>query len=175
MLECSISRTLLSLTPREKCLPWYYPAVDADARMCNPFEARNFSKIMKKMDTEQCKVKIEIHVPIDNEIFVFNEPYYKMIHQLGEEVSPTIFLPRVPFTCLGRSELLENILQNLYSYMMCLLVNQCFLSPTKHCLPDCDETLYSASVSASPFRSCDSKNVGLTDLCDLGGGSGEVS
>ena len=41
----------------------------------------------------------------------------------------------------------------------------------QYCLPDCDETLYSASVSASPFRACDSKNVGLTDLCDLGGGS----
>ena len=40
------------------------------------------------------------------------------------------------------------------------------------CLPDCDETHYTASVSASPFRKCDFKNMGLTALCNLGGGGG---
>ena len=41
---------------------------------------------------------------------------------------------------------------------------------SQDCLPDCDETHYTASVSASPFRKCDFKNMGLTALCNLGGG-----
>ena len=35
------------------------------------------------------------------------------------------------------------------------------------CLPPCDETHYTASVSAAPFRGCSNKNLGLTSLCDL--------
>ena len=43
----------------------------------------------------------------------------------------------------------------------------------KRCLPDCEETQYTYSVSAAPFRGCDFKNLGLTPLCDVGGfGSG---
>ena len=57
-LECALSHTLSMLAPSEKCLPWYYPAVDNSTRMCNPFEARNFSKIMKKTGSDQCKVII---------------------------------------------------------------------------------------------------------------------
>jgi hypothetical protein len=34
-------------------------------------------------------------------------------------------------------------------------------------LPNCDETLYTASVSAARFRPCDLKNLGLTTLCTL--------
>ena len=41
-------------------------------------------------------------------------------------------------------------------------------------MPDCDETHYTASVSASPFRKCDYKNMGLTALCNLGGSGGEM-
>merc|ERR1712141_786648 len=33
------------------------------------------------------------------------------------------------------------------------------------CLPDCASTLYDTTVSASPFRRCDNKNLGLSDLC----------
>jgi hypothetical protein len=36
------------------------------------------------------------------------------------------------------------------------------------CLPDCDETLYTASVSAAKFRPCDYKNLGQSPLCNLG-------
>ena len=39
----------------------------------------------------------------------------------------------------------------------------------QHCLPDCEETQYTHSVSAAPFRGCDFKNLGLTPLCDMGG------
>ena len=33
------------------------------------------------------------------------------------------------------------------------------------CLPDCSTTTYTTSVSALPFRRCDSKNLGLSKLC----------
>ena len=38
---------------------------------------------------------------------------------------------------------------------------------SQQCLPDCDETLYTASVSAAPFRQCDFKNLGMNPMCDL--------
>ena len=38
-----------------------------------------------------------------------------------------------------------------------------------HCLPDCVSTLYSQSVSATPLRRCDTKNIGLTMLCKFDG------
>ena len=40
------------------------------------------------------------------------------------------------------------------------------------CLPDCDVTQYSTSVSAAPFRPCDFKNVGLSPTCNLSGADG---
>ena len=36
-----------------------------------------------------------------------------------------------------------------------------------HCLPDCSATLYTASVTAAPFRRCDYKNLGVSTLCDF--------
>ena len=38
----------------------------------------------------------------------------------------------------------------------------------QHCLSDCEETIYKASVSAAPFRDCDSKNFGVSSLCNFG-------
>ena len=38
----------------------------------------------------------------------------------------------------------------------------------QHCLPDCEETHYTASLSAANFRRCDYKNLGMTPLCQLG-------
>ena len=35
------------------------------------------------------------------------------------------------------------------------------------CLPDCDVTQYSTSVSAAPFRPCDFRNIGLSPACNL--------
>ena len=45
-------------------------------------------------------------------------------------------------------------------------------SSFQDCLPDCEETHYTASVSAAPFRKCDFKNLGLTALCNIGGSGG---
>ena len=36
----------------------------------------------------------------------------------------------------------------------------------QHCLPNCEDTTYTASVSATPFRRCDFKTLGLNPLCD---------
>ena len=38
-----------------------------------------------------------------------------------------------------------------------------------HCLPDCESTTYTTSVSATPLRRCDTKNIGLTMLCKFDG------
>lgn len=35
------------------------------------------------------------------------------------------------------------------------------------CLPDCTATVYSASVTAAPFRRCDYKNLGTSQLCNF--------
>ena len=37
----------------------------------------------------------------------------------------------------------------------------------KHCLPNCEETTYSASVSVAKFRHCSSKNMGSNPMCKL--------
>ena len=37
----------------------------------------------------------------------------------------------------------------------------------KHCLPDCIDTIYDSAVTAAPFRRCDYKNLGLSELCSL--------
>ena len=35
------------------------------------------------------------------------------------------------------------------------------------CTPDCEKTLYRASVTAAPFRRCDYKNLGTSQLCNF--------
>ena len=37
----------------------------------------------------------------------------------------------------------------------------------QHCLPNREETRYSASVSAAKFRGCSSKNIGTSPMCKL--------
>jgi hypothetical protein len=36
-----------------------------------------------------------------------------------------------------------------------------------YCLPDCSTTIYDTSITAVPFRRCDSSNVGVSKLCTL--------
>ena len=40
-------------------------------------------------------------------------------------------------------------------------------SQCNYCLPDCSETVYSASCTVAPFRRCDHKNLGVSHLCNL--------
>ena len=37
----------------------------------------------------------------------------------------------------------------------------------KHCLPDCEITIYEASVSSAPFQSCDHSNLETSSMCSL--------
>ena len=36
-----------------------------------------------------------------------------------------------------------------------------------YCLPDCQETSYSSSVTSAPFRRCDYRSFGATTFCQL--------
>lgn len=56
ILECSIQFGLSKQSNGEKCIPWYYPAVDPDARMCDPYETRDFNGEIEKMPSNECKV-----------------------------------------------------------------------------------------------------------------------
>ena len=46
------------------------------------------------------------------------------------------------------------------------MVNSEYFS--QHCLPDCDETIYTTSASAAPFRRCDFRNLEMNPMCNLG-------
>ena len=48
------------------------------------------------------------------------------------------------------------------SYMTSIPYDTC-----DFCLPDCVTTMYSASVTAAPFRRCDYKNLGVSFLCNF--------
>lgn len=37
-----------------------------------------------------------------------------------------------------------------------------------HCLPDCRRTIFQSQVSVLPFGKCDERNLGMTDLCNVG-------
>ena len=41
----------------------------------------------------------------------------------------------------------------------------------KHCLPDCEITIYEASVSSAPFQSCDHSNLETSSMCSLTSGN----
>ena len=40
-----------------RCEPWYYPPLDPSVRLCSPFEAMAFQKIIDKMPTDVCQVR----------------------------------------------------------------------------------------------------------------------
>ena len=40
-------------------------------------------------------------------------------------------------------------------------------SQCPHCLPDCEATTYTTSMSSTPIRRCDSRNLNLNPFCDL--------
>ena len=78
----------------DPCIPWYFPINDTStARLCDPWEAREFRQYMKSIPYDTCD----------------------------------------------------------------------------YCLPDCETTIYHASVTAAPFRRCDYKNLGVSFLCNFNG------
>ena len=36
-----------------------------------------------------------------------------------------------------------------------------------HCLPDCDNTAYTTTVTSAPFAPCGEANLGVSKMCDL--------
>ena len=40
----------------DRCEPWYYPPLDPSVRLCSPFEAMAFQKVIDKMPTDVCQV-----------------------------------------------------------------------------------------------------------------------
>ena len=40
----------------DKCLPWYYPQVDPEARLCSPFESRALRETINTMSNKMCQV-----------------------------------------------------------------------------------------------------------------------
>ena len=55
-MECSIRYALSKRNDDGKCIPWFYPAVDPNVRMCDPFETREFNAEIERMRGSQCKV-----------------------------------------------------------------------------------------------------------------------
>ena len=47
------------------------------------------------------------------------------------------------------------------------LMNSISYDACDYCLPDCNTTIYQASVTAAPFRRCDYKNLGVSFLCNF--------
>ena len=40
----------------DKCLPWYYPQVDQDARLCSPYEAIKLRTMIDTISNKKCEV-----------------------------------------------------------------------------------------------------------------------
>ena len=51
-MECAMEQAISIC----QCIPWYYPQLDPDTRMCSPFEAREFNKKVDIASTNLCKV-----------------------------------------------------------------------------------------------------------------------
>ena len=57
IFECRIKKALSNMTEGNKCLPWYYPPVNTDTRMCSPFEADEFKKGIELISVNECRVR----------------------------------------------------------------------------------------------------------------------
>ena len=58
ILECRMKKTLINMKDDDRCLPWYYPPVDLDTRLCTPFEAGEFNRLMELISANECRVQI---------------------------------------------------------------------------------------------------------------------
>ena len=57
--ECYVHLALSAMNKEDKCLPWYYPQMNNEARMCSPFEALAMREKIDKMSSDMCKVYIQ--------------------------------------------------------------------------------------------------------------------
>ena len=58
MFECHIKAALSEMNETDRCLPWYYPQVDPEARLCSPFEARMLREKIDTMSNIACQVRV---------------------------------------------------------------------------------------------------------------------
>ena len=59
-MECRVTKALSNMTEGNKCTPWYYPPVNPDTRLCSPFEAEDFIRIMELISVNECRVWVSI-------------------------------------------------------------------------------------------------------------------
>lgn len=72
ILECRIERALMNMTENERCIPWFYPPLETDTRLCSPFEAEEFKTAIELMSANDCKV---------NMIIVNNDPVMQQLQK----------------------------------------------------------------------------------------------
>ena len=56
ILECRVKKALANMEAEAQCLPWYYPPVAPDVRLCTPFEARDLKAVIGAMSVNECRV-----------------------------------------------------------------------------------------------------------------------
>ena len=56
VLECQIQEALSRMTEQDRCIPWYYPQIDQELRLCSPFEAFNLRSLIDSLPTNLCQV-----------------------------------------------------------------------------------------------------------------------
>ena len=56
ILECNMRKVLSTRVEEDRCIPWYFPPVDPNVRLCSPYEARDFKKDMESIGAHECKV-----------------------------------------------------------------------------------------------------------------------
>ena len=95
LLECSLDYTFDSMSKsnqsNQECIPWFYPVKEINMGFCDPWQTKEFLRIMAEIPDGTCS----------------------------------------------------------------------------QCLPDCDTTMYDASVSTAPIRFCDHTNLGSSNLCTM--------
>ena len=65
-MECRIERALFNMTEERRCIPWFYPPLDGDTRLCSPFEAEEFKSSIEFMSPNDCEVWLkDEHSAID--------------------------------------------------------------------------------------------------------------
>ena len=58
ILECRIKKALTDMKEKDRCIPWYYPQLTPDIRMCSPYKAEDFKSVIKHISANECKVLI---------------------------------------------------------------------------------------------------------------------
>ena len=76
--ECHIHEALSAMKDEDKCLPWYYPQVDPHARLCSPFEAKEFRTKLDTMSNKKCKVSKDhvFNLLATSRVFLTYCPYF---------------------------------------------------------------------------------------------------